>query len=95
MKFPFAIFRISGHSMEPTIKNGALVLVNQGIKNPRVGDVVVTRAKNEEFLVKRVKEIRGEEVFLEGDNKTDSLDSRKLGSFKKEDILGKVVMNLV
>lgn len=111
MKSPFSLYKISGHSMEPTIKDGKVVLVWRWGNKFKRGDIVVFKPishsgvvsesfgrdsrfrgnDNGEVFIKRVKFIRGEGFFLEGDNKEDSLDSRSLGLIKKEEILGKVI----
>lgn len=89
----FFRFRIIGHSMEPTIKNGHRVLVSDlpyVISNPRIGDVVLFRTAGKNF-VKRIKKIEKEKYYLIGDNKRDSLDSRKIGWINRKQILGKVL----
>lgn len=89
-------FRIKGHSMEPTIKDGGEVLVSDiplilfGA-NPK--DILLFKKNNEPF-VKRIKNIKGNKYFLLGDNKKDSLDSESLGWVDKKDIIGKVIIIL-
>jgi phage repressor protein C with HTH and peptisase S24 domain len=90
VRLPLSIFRISGHSMEPSIKNGSLVLVWQWIGKIEVGDAVLFK-HNKEYWVKRVKSIKDEEVELVGDNLSDSFDSRKLGAINIGRIVGKVI----
>lgn len=86
------ILRISGHSMEPEFSDNDIVVVG---KFPFVrlhlkkGDVVVFRYKKD-LLLKRVKKIDNGKVFLVGNNRGDSFDSRKFGWIKKSDVLGKV-----
>jgi nickel-type superoxide dismutase maturation protease len=87
-----AKFKIIGHSMEPQIRNNETVLVSSffyWFEKPQIGDIVAFRADREIF-VKRVTKIKNNEYFLEGDNKQDSLDSRKFGLISKEKIIGKV-----
>ena len=47
------------------------------------------------FLIKRIARIDmsadGEKYFVSGDNREDSMDSRRLGWILKKDIIGKVV----
>jgi len=86
-------FRISGHSMEPVIKNGETVLVSSipyFFSKPKIGDIVAFR-KLEQVFVKRITRIDGDEYFLKGDNKKDSLDSRDFGWIKKKDVLGRLI----
>jgi len=87
-------FTIYGHSMEPTIKNGETVLASSIpflFSNPKVGDVVVFK-KNEKVFIKRITKIDGEKYFVGGDNKKDSLDSRKIGLVERSGIAGKVIL---
>jgi len=76
--------------MEPTIKQGSRVLVWQwayAFKEPKIGEIVIFR-KEGEFWVKRIKEITGDRVEVEGDNKSDS---KEAGLVNKKDIIGKVL----
>lgn len=94
MRFaPISLFRISGGSMEPNFSNGDLVLVFNWaylLKQIKKGDVVIF-LKNGKKMIKRISNIKTGEVFLEGDNKAASTDSRKFGWVKRSDIIGKVI----
>ena len=86
-------FKITGHSMEPFLLNNQTVLASSIpfiLSKPKIDDVVVFKV-DDEIYIKRIKEIKNQKVFLIGDNKTDSLDSRKIGWIDKKDIIGKVV----
>jgi signal peptidase I len=79
--------------MIPGIKNGERVLVSSifyWFKNPQIGDIVAVVSEGKVFI-KRVTKTREDKYFLEGDNKEDSLDSRKFGFIAKENIIGKVI----
>lgn len=85
--------KISGHSMQPIIKNGGIVIVSSipyMFKNPKIGDIVAFKYKHKIFI-KRIKLIKQEKYFMQGDNKNDSMDSRSLGFVFKKQILGKVI----
>lgn len=97
--FLLSRFKIYGHSMEPTIKNGESVLAS-GIpylfSKPKVGDIVAFKDnKSRKVFVKRIVKIDpsadGDKHFVKGDNERDSLDSRRLGWIEKKDIVGKVI----
>lgn len=80
--------------MEPTLKSGDIVWVNNWayvFKKPRIGDIVVFK-KSDKELIKRITTISGSGVFLSGDNKTDSYDSRNFGKISNTMILGKVII---
>jgi signal peptidase I len=83
-----ARFKVIGHSMQPQIVNGETVLISNLFylfKNPQIGDIVAFSIQGK-ILIKR--------YFLEGDNREDSLDSRKFGFVLREKILGKVFYKL-
>lgn len=78
--------------MQPTIKDGTAVLVNRlayFFKKPKVGDIVVL--KRQKYIIKRIAAIKKEQVFVIGDNKKESNDSRHFGWIGKDNILGKVI----
>ena len=85
-----------GTSMNPTLKDGEIVLVDRGAPI-EVGDIVVARHPIEQSteVVKRVARIneRGH-YYLVGDNLDDSTDSRHYGAVTGEYIKGKVVARL-
>ncbi len=85
-----------GKSMNPTLKDGELVLVDRTAEIA-VGDIVVARHPVEQTseVVKRVERINEREnYFLVGDNLEDSNDSRHFGAVTRDYIKGKVVARL-
>ncbi len=90
---PLLVFKISGHSMEPTIKDGDKVLVNRLtylLKAPKKGDIIAAKIAGGKIFIKRISKIEGNRHFLSGDNPNDSFDSRKFGMLGKDQIVGKV-----
>ncbi len=85
-----------GKSMNPTLKDGEVVLVDREAEI-EVGDIVVARhpLEQDHEIAKRVERIneRGH-YFLVGDNLADSEDSRHFGAVTREYIKGKVVARL-
>ena len=85
-----------GTSMNPTLRDGEVVLVDRGAPI-EVGDIVVARHPIEQGsdVVKRVARInQSGHYYLVGDNLDDSTDSRHYGPVTSEYIKGKVVARL-
>lgn len=81
--------------MNPTFIDGDMVLVNRlayFFKKPKAKDIVVIKWKN--YIIKRIKAINGEKIFVIGDNKKESTDSREFGWIERKDIVGKVIFKL-
>lgn len=76
--------------MLPTLKPGQDVLVWCWFVNPKAGDIVAVKIKGKD-MVKRIQLIDDRYIFVTGDNKKESTDSRKFGSIRKEQIIGKVI----
>ncbi|MEK7451052.1 MAG: nickel-type superoxide dismutase maturation protease [Patescibacteria group bacterium] len=84
--------KVLGHSMEPTLKQNQIVMVSSipyFFKKPKVGDIVVL--KRQKYIIKRIAAIKKEQIFVIGDNKKESRDSRHFGWIEKDNILGKVI----
>lgn len=87
--------KVVGHSMEPSIIDGQTVLVSSFpylFSKPKISDIVVL--KKEKYIIKRITKIRENKIFVVGDNKKDSTDSRKFGWVDKNKILGKVILKI-
>lgn len=89
-------FKVTGHSMEPSISQHDKVLVSNVcfiIIKPKIGNIIAFK-KNNKIFIKRIIKIKGEKYFVKGDNLRDSLDSDKFGWILKKDILGKVISKI-
>ena len=92
-----AKFKIIGHSMEPQIKTGETVLVSSiqyWFKIPKIHDIVAFKDSTNKILIKRIIKIQNGKYFVQGDNKNDSLDSRKFGYISKDKIIGEIIYKL-
>jgi len=90
-------FKIFGHSMEPQIKTGETVLVSNipyWFKMPKIRDIVAFKDSTGKVLIKRISKIQKGKYSVEGDNKKDSLDSRRLGLISKNQIIGEIIYKL-
>ncbi|MDP2637165.1 MAG: S26 family signal peptidase [bacterium] len=86
----FSYFIARGHSMEPSAKEGDFVFAWKLFYWPRKGDLVVVRdIAQGKFLLKKVREIKGDALWLEGENLADSYDSRQFGWVPKTALVGR------
>jgi len=104
--FFFDFIIAQGHSMEPAIRDGSVLVVSRvayGLQlptnrylfrwgKPKVGEVVVFYTPTGEIAVKRctITEENGL-FFAEGDNSLASYDSRSYGPVLADKIIGKVL----
>jgi len=90
------VFRVSGDSMLPTLKDGDAVMIIP-TKSIEPGDVVLADHpyKSSVKILKRVSAIDGDGRYsLTGDNPAESTDSRTFGSLSIECIQGKAVCRM-
>jgi signal peptidase I len=104
--FVFDFIIAQGHSMEPAINDGAVLVVSRisyGLQlpsnkyllrwaEPKIGEVVVFYTPSGELAVKRCT-IAGKDglFYAEGDNSLVSYDSRSYGPVFADKIIGKVL----
>jgi len=82
---------VEGESMLPSFAPRDRVLLWR-THRPRVGDVVLLEdPRDGRWLLKRVTGLRSREVFVEGDNRWHSTDSRSFGWVPYERIQGRVL----
>jgi len=99
MMFPLIRFRIEDRSMEPALKQNDYVIVNKFayvFGKPKKNDIIVFKHPRgkKKFLIKRIHKINGNKLFVVGDNKTYSTDSRHFGAINKHLIIGKLLMHV-
>ena len=75
--------------MEPTLREHRLVVFSR-VCNYTVGDIVLAFMDGRE-VVKRISEYRDGQVFLVGDNESQSTDSRTHGWLIDRQVHGKLV----
>jgi len=105
--FVFDFIIAQGHSMEPAIQNGAVLIISRlryGMRLPwrqkylirwavpKAGEVVIFYTYTGELAVKRCSALAGQDSFFaEGDNSLTSYDSRAYGPVPIDNIIGKVL----
>lgn len=90
------LYVIRGHSMEPNLAPGQVVVVDRvayRFRPPRDGEVVVFRSPlTLRPAVKRLHHLEPESgLFLTGDNPGDSIDSRHFGVIPRSAVIGRVL----
>jgi nickel-type superoxide dismutase maturation protease len=83
--------------MAPTLQAGQDVLaapISQNCKNVALGEIVVARHPyvTHELIIKRVASVtENGDYILEGDNPSESTDSRSFGALPPQKVLGQVI----
>lgn len=99
---------IHGNSMYPALRNRSIVLFWQWRYTPQVGDIVMLGSDTDfgSRIVKRIAAINGQYVYIDemyfyvpkgyvfliGDNRDESRDSRHYGPVREEAIVGRVFL---
>lgn len=84
------IRRVKGNSMSPVLQSGDIVIGWK--RNLRAGTVAIAAINNKE-VVKRVERLLDDKVYLVGDNRQHSTDSRHYGPVDQRAILGTVMVH--
>jgi nickel-type superoxide dismutase maturation protease len=91
MKWPLGLYRVVGDSMRPTYKPGDTLL---GLRwfTPKPGQIVV--AQTGIPLIKRIIRFDGNQIWIEGDNRSASTDSRHFGPIAPDKLEAKIIFKL-
>lgn len=92
--FPLKRFKIKNQSMAPTLlEKSEVVTFPYYFTNPKVGDIIVFNHVVPPFVFcKKITKINGNRIWVEGENKKKSIDSRKFGFIERKNIIGKVIL---
>jgi signal peptidase I len=105
--FLFDLMIAEGHSMEPAITDGTVLVINRlnyGLRlpwqsgflirwsAPKPGEVVVFYTPAGQIAVKRCEELTEQgDIIVRGDNSLQSFDSRSYGPVPADQVIGKVL----
>ena len=89
----FSYFLVKEQSMEPFCREGDFVVINRMsylFSRPKVGQLVVLKDPRDpsRHIIKRIVALKDSFVWVEGDNKERSTDSRDFGWVSVKAILG-------
>ena len=85
-------FKVKGKSMQPFLKDDNRVLAftdKKSLQNLSNSEIVIAKNPSGREVIKRVKELKNDKVFLLGDNARKSTDSRHFGFIDKSSVIGK------
>ena len=93
----FKLFRITGNSLDPEIKEGDFVLVTRIpflLNSLKIGDMIVFKHPDHGTLIKLITGIEDNQhkISFVGTN-AFSLDSRQIGPVDKDAIIGRVLIH--
>lgn len=99
--WPYRRARVSGNSMEPTFKDGDVLLVRifkqTPVDIPLLTVVLIEREVQPGiFYIKRIQKSHGDAYWVEGDNRDPDIqermsDSKSWGYIQSHEIRGKVI----
>jgi len=99
-RLPYRAIAVSGNSMSPTYLDGdwllfrSIELIDAKGLRPLIGKVIVIERESHLgiLLIKRIVRVDESGIWVEGDNKEASTDSRNWGVLMSSEIRGRVLL---
>src|SRR5579883_2080884 len=89
---PILVYKVSGNSMVPTYVQGDTVVAIRIWFRLHVNNIIIlTHPQTKQLLLKRIRKIEGNLLFVVGDNEKESTDSRAFGWIEKKNVIAKVL----
>ena len=87
----FRVFKVTGDSMVPTLRDKDFVITSRWFLKPKVGQLVAVEHPEYQTIVKRISQINEvDQLLLQGDN-PESVSSTRMGWITKDQVLGRVL----
>ena len=87
------IYRVSGSSMEPTLRDGDYVVAATRFWRPQHNKLVVAYHQDFGIIIKRIQYHSSKGITLSSDNPLGT-DSRILGEIAEQQIIGPVILKI-
>ncbi len=88
LRQPIIVRRVVGESMFPALQTNKIIIARGWFNSLKAGDIVVIKHAGLD-KIKRVQEVKDDKVYVVGDNKDLSTDSRSFGWIDRAQIIGK------
>lgn len=86
----FILRRVLGHSMVPALPPRTLVIGLKSHGKLLPGDIVIIHHEDKE-KIKRIDQIKDDQIYLLGDHSETSTDSRHFGWLNRDVVIARVV----
>lgn len=90
LRWPFQLREVSGHSMMPVLPPGTLVIGLRWYRKLKPGNIVIFCHEGKE-KIKRMQDQNDTQVYVVGDYKIASTDSRQFGWIDKDEVRARVI----
>ena len=96
LAYVFPLIEVCGDSMNPTFKNGDIILGCRLYSLKRKSVYVYHPPVGEKYVIKRLTQVSSttNKLFFEGDNPDNSYDSRMYGYIARDKVVAKYIFTI-